>query len=487
MSNNVVQQLATTAFGDIKTESMEPVFQISAHYGLLNNILTVVDNAASGTSTIVDGMYTVQTGASATGLASILTLRQLAYRAGQGALARLTGKFSAGVANSNQLAGLITAENIYAFGYLNDNFGIVYGHDGMGELQELTLSVAAAAAETATVTIDGAPYVVALTGGSTVINDAYELSQSLNTQVPNYTFTSNNSTVVAQAVISGAQGAFAYSSTGTSAGAWVQDAPGVDVVIEFIPQANWNIDTRTSADADANLDPTKGNVYQVQYQYLGFGAINFFVEDSDSGDVVLVHRIKYANKNDAPSVSTPTFRAGWLVRNTGNTTNITVQGGSAALFIEGDIKLHTLPRTIFEDALSIGSTLTNLATTRNRISFAGKINRAELMPLLASISTQSNRLALFKIILNPVFAVPVDYEYVDKLNSITEVTTDHVAIIGGNELASFVVVDGNSVNFIMSDLGDLVLFPGETLCMAVIIPTGAASDCQAALTWQEDL
>lgn len=488
MSNNVVKVPATTAFGDLKVESMTPVYQVSAQYGLLNNVLTISDSASSGTTSIVDGMYTSETGLASDGLASILTLRQLAYRAGQGAVARLTGLFTAGVADNNQVCGLITAENIYGFGFIGTSFGIIYGHDGKSEQQELTLTVAAGLAETVDVTIDGVLYNVLLTGGTTTSIDAYELSVSLNSQVPNYTFTSNESVVVAQAVISGPQTTpFIYSSAGSSVGAWVQISAGVSITIDFTPQASWNIDTRESADAQINLDPTKGNVYQVQYEYLGFGGINFFLEDSESGEFVIVHRIEYANQNIKPSVTNPTFRAGWLVQNVGNITNVKIQGGSVGLFIEGKIVRHALPRTDFVDAPTIGNVLTNIAATRNRISFAGKINRAEFFPILANVSTQANKLAFFSIILNPVFADPVVYSYVDKDNSITEITMDHVEITGGIDLGSFTIVDGNPGTITFEGKNEIIVFPGETLAMAAIVPSGAAADCQAALTWQEDI
>lgn len=488
MSNNVVKEPSTTAFGDAKVESMTPIYQVSAQNGLLNNVLTVVDNDSSGTSTIVDGMYTVQTGVAADGLASILTLRELTYRAGQGALARLTGKFTQGMPNSQQVCGLITSENVFAFGFANESFGIVHGHNGVGEQQELTLTASAGLGETVTATIDGIAYNVVLTGGTTTGIDAFEVSEGLNAQVPNYTFTSDENTVVAQAVISGPQiTPFLYSSAGTSVGAWVQISAGVNITIDFIPQASWNIDTRISSDPVENLDPEKLNVYQVQYQYLGAGAINFFIEDSESGDLVLVHRIQYANQNIQPSVSTPAFRGGWLVRNLGNSTNLTVQGGSCGLFIEGMIKLHTLPRTANVDALAIGNTLTNIAATRNRISFSGKVNRSEFFPVLANVSTQANKFAFFSIILNPVFAEPVVYSYVDKDTSITEITMDHVEITGGIELGSFTIVDGNPGTIRFEGKNEIIVFPGETLAMAAIVPSGGTGDCQAALTWQEDL
>jgi hypothetical protein len=113
-----MQEFSKTAFGELKVESMTPITQISAQYGLLTNVLTVNDNGASGTTSIVDNKFTCDSGVASNGLASIITLRQLAYRAGQGAMARFTAVFSSGVANNTQAAGLITAENSFVFGFI---------------------------------------------------------------------------------------------------------------------------------------------------------------------------------------------------------------------------------------------------------------------------------------------------------------------------------------------------------------------------------
>ncbi len=45
---------AKSAFGAIRAESLTPIAQISAEYGLLEQVLTVVDSAASGTSSVID-------------------------------------------------------------------------------------------------------------------------------------------------------------------------------------------------------------------------------------------------------------------------------------------------------------------------------------------------------------------------------------------------------------------------------------------------
>lgn len=472
--------LSTTAFGELKVESMTPITQINAQYGLLTNVLTVTDNESSGTNSIVDNKFTCDSGVAADGLASVLTLRQLAYRAGQGAMARFTAVFSDGVVDNTQAAGLITAENSFAFAYIGTTFGILHAHNGKDELQELTLTVAGSS-ENVTVTINGNPYIVALSGVGTVQGDAFEISESLNAQVINYIFTSNDDQVVIQSVLPGPQGAFTYSSAGSSVGSMLQLVAGVAGTNDFIPQSSWNRDKMTA------LDPTMGNVYQVQFQYLGFGAIDFYVEDGPTGEFVLVHKIEFANANTTPSVSNPTFRIGWLSSNSGSNTSVRIQGSSAGAFIEGLIFRDTPPRSASKEQASVGTSLTNILSIRNRISFGGKVNRAEIFPLLVSASSQTNKAAFFKIILSPTFNEPVTFTYVDKDSSIAEIANDAVDVSGGQEIGSVTVTNTGSIVLRFNEGQVTAIYPGTVLCLAAQMSSGAASDCQATATWQEDL
>jgi len=487
VSENFQQELATTAFGEIRAEQSNPVAQISAEYGLFSETLTVTDASSGGTNTIVNGKFTCQTSTASDGLASILSLRQLKYRPGQGALARFTALFTAGTASSQQAAGLITAENAFTFGFINENFGIIHAFDGEAETQELTITTAATGGENATITIDGTGFTVPLTAGS-IQHNAFEIAVSLEAQVVNYNFTSNGVKVVAQALISGPMGSFAFSSS-TAVAAWAQITVGVDPTINFTAQASWNEDTRLTGTVEDILDPTKGNVYQIQFQYLGFGAINFFVEDSETGHFVLVHRIRFANTSTTPSVNNPTFSVGCLVRHLGNTTNLTVAGTSAGIFIEGMARRDAPARADFNDQVSVDTNLTNILTIRNRISFNGKVNRIPMFPILLTASTQANKSAFFELLLNPTFGGDLDFAYIDEASSIVETAKDLVTVSGGRLIGALTVVDQNSIiiRFNSTANQDTILTPGDVLCIAAKVSSGAASDMQTSFTWQEDI
>ena len=489
MSNNVVKEFQNTAFGENSNGELTPIFQINATYGIFSDVLTVTDAGSSGTTTTVDDMYTCQTGTTAGGLASILTFRQLKVRQGQGGGCRLTGKFTTGVADSQQAAGIITAENAFSFGYIGTSFGIIHAFDGEAESQELTVTTPAAGAETATVTIDGVAHVIALTLGSgTVQHTAFEIATELNAiPVPNYTITSNNDQVIAQALISGPMGSFAFSSTGAAVAAWLQITAGVDVTVNFTPQASWSEDDRLSGDTQDILDPTKGNVYQIQGG-MGFDGVAFYVKDSKTTDFIKVHIIQYGNQNTTPLTTNPTYRAGWLVRSLGSTTNLTVQGDSAAIYNEGRIERVAQPLSDENNQLAVGLVQTNVIAFRNRSTFAGKVNRIEVFPNLFTAATEANKAAVFQLIINPTFTGDEDWSYFDKDTSITEIMTDALSLVGGRVVGSAVVSAGTSFPIRFNVTREQVTAFGPTISLALVanITSGAPGDMFGSATWIED-
>lgn len=465
-----------TAFGELLVAENTPVLQVSAQYGLTDEMLLITSDG--GSTNPNGGLFSAVSGTNALGLSSINTNRQLAYKAGQGALARLTAVFSAGQPNSLQAAGLINSEDGFAFGYFGEEFGIIYSSGGEVEYQELTVTTPAAGAETATITIDGTGYSVPLTAGTVQFN-AIEIATSLNAQLTNFLVTANNDTVSVMKQIPGPNGAYSFSSTGAAVASFNQVTAGVEPTIQLIAQADWNQDTATW------LDPQKGNVYFIDISYLGFGDLFFYVEDPESGRPLLVHIIKYANSSTSPSVGNPTFRIGWLARNLGNTTSLTVSGASCAGFIGGKLVRDSLPRGRSQQIVSAGVTQTNLITIRNRFNFGGRINRAEIIPLLLSLGTESAKGALFRLTANATFGTDAVFQYEDKNNSIVEYMDDPVTFTGGRILAEFYVSAGGLV--INSDQFKSVILPDDQLTLSAAVVATPTALVVGSAVFQEDI
>ena len=472
----VQMQPQSTAFGEASVAENTPVVQISAQYGLTNEVMTIANNG--GSTYNGDSLFNASTGTNPLGLASLNTLKQLAYKAGQGALCRLTGLFTLGVPNSLQACGLINSEDAFAFGYINEFFGIIFSRNGKTEHQELTVTNPANNNQNATITIDDIDYIVPITSG-TANHNAQEIAEGLTAQVPNFLFSANNNVVSSMDLLPQPNGVYAFSSSGGATATWEQQQAGIAPEISLIPQTTWN---RNNVPW---LDPTKGNVYSISIQYLGFGNISFFVENPNNGFQELVHQIEYANKNILPSVSNPTFRIGWLARNLGNTSNLVVSGASAVGFIEGKKIVDTLPRGVEAVTGTIGQTQTNVITIRNRFHFGDKINRADIIPLLLSMGTESDKGAFFRLTANATFIGDINFTYIDEQDSIAEVSTDQVEVTGGRFIASFLVTTSGLV--ITSEAFKSIILPDDTLTLSSAVTANPAAIMTASAVFQEDL
>lgn len=464
-----------TAFGELSVAEPTPVIQISAQYGLTDEVMEIVSNG--GTTYNGDSLFNANSGVSPNGLASLNTAKQLAYKPGQGALARFTAMFTASVPASLQAAGLINSEDAFAFGYIGETFGVIYSKNGKTEHQELTVTTPSGN-ENATITIDSVAYTVPLTTG-TANHNAQEIAESLSAQVNNFLFSANNNIVSSMNLIPEVDGTYAFSSA-TAVATWESQQVGQEPDLTLIPQVTWNRDTVDW------LDPTKGNVYAISIQYLGFGNISFYIEDENTGASILVHMIEYSNKNILPSVGNPTFRIGWLAQNLGNTSELVVSGASAAGFIEGKELVDTTPRAVEAVTQAIGTTQTNIVTLRNRFHFGDKINRADIRGLLLSAGTESTKGAFFRLVANAEFDGDINFSYVDKQNSIAEIATDQVELVPGTGrfIASFLVTTNGLV--LSSSSIKSRIFPDDWLTLSAATISNPAAIMSAAMVWQEE-
>ena len=477
MSNNAQiepQVLSTTAYGLTAVAELTPRAQITAQYGITENIFTA---GVGGTVTNLNSMFQANTGTGANNVTTVSSDQQVAYKSGQGLTATIGAIFNTGVANSTQVAGMITSESQVGFGYIGVEFGVIFATDGALEIQELTITTGASAAENATITIDGSPYTVPLTNNS-INQNAFEIAESLTSQVSGYEFTSNLSVVNCLALLPElGSGAFTFSS-GTAVAAFVEIAAGLIPVEGFVKKSEWNV------NSNININPQLGNVYKVQFQYTGFGNSFYSIEDPDTGIYELVHIHKYANTSIKPSVPNPIFRVGWAARNVGSTTNITVQGGSAALFIEGEYIIHGKSNGVCNIQNIPSGSIRNVLAIRNRLTFNSLPNRAGVLLKDLSIATESSKITTFYVYKSPITSGAFTWTYEDEAKKLSEFATDNVDITGGNVVACY-----QTKSDLLVDLDRVIneLRPMEYISIAAFIPSGATSDVSASVTLVGDL
>lgn len=488
-------------FGAIEVESLEPIFQSDAVYGL-NSLSTLSTIVGSGSATASSNLFTCSTGGTTVGnLASIQSRKRLRYRAGQGTLARFTGLYTTGIANTIQTIGIGTGESGYYFGYNGTSFGILHSTGGIREIQTLTVTTASTATNDYVVTLGGTAFNVTATNNSSTTKTAYEISQGT---YAGWTAVQRGATVIFLAnTVGDKTGTFSLAQTGAgspAAGSFVETLTGVASTDTWIPQASWNGDTMDgNGGSGATLDPTKGNLYSVDMEYLGFGSVNFKVEIASSGnnaDWVTVHTIRFPNNQTSTNVTQPSMPFTMAVANTGTASGTVIcKCGSFAGFVTGKKKVTGPRMTYYRDTNnfvgSAASTFYPLFTVRNELTYAcfGTERANQAVVNLISMSGSHDDTTPVSIYLirgatligTPsfiAFSSGKSCTYWDTAATTATITTND-QIIYSLQLPQ---AGAGSVAF----ADEITIQPGETITVAARAVTGIATYCSASLNTRED-
>jgi len=250
-------------------------------------------------------------------------------------------------------------------------------------------------------------------------------------------------------------------------------------------QEDFNVD---KLDGQANslfqIDPSKGNVFDVQYQWLGYGAITYNVENPETGLFVPFHTIQYSNANTKPSTefgSNPV-----LIRVETNETTTTppvIRTASLFGYLEGQL-VYTGPTFGASGTKSgIGTTQTNLVTLKNETTYKAKTNKISVKIKGTSFSAEGSQPVVVQVKRNatlggtPSFSPVSTESVISKDNAGTTVT-------GGTLLASFTLNKVGSI-FVSERDFEAFLSPGETLTFSAAV-AGGTSTAVATVNWVED-
>jgi hypothetical protein len=275
----------------------------------------------------------------------------------------------------------------------------------------------------------------------------------------------------------------------------------------WTPQASWNIDPMMGGPLSASgqiLNPTKLNVYQVKFQYLGGGNMFFYVLNSLTGRFDLVHVIQNANTATQTNFSNPSMNMLWTTYNSVSSTAVCkVSGGSCALFVEG-MRVFLGPLNSEDAYLTAvpNTTLTSVLAVRNATTFNGIPNRAFVH--LRSVSVAINggstaTIVILRILRNytsgPTVFAPLQGTTANNGVTITNgqscvssnvsAPTGYVTVSGGTQIFS-TVVSATSLAVIDLTPYDISVFPGDTVSFAAY-GTASTPLVGVSAVWNEDI
>ncbi len=246
-------------------------------------------------------------------------------------------------------------------------------------------------------------------------------------------------------------------------------------------QTSWNQDPfNGTGPSGVVLDPRKGNTYKIQYQWLGFGNINFFIENPNTGGFSFVHQIQYPNINTNTSLTNPILPL-YAINVSANAAGSTqMKIPCMAAFLEGIL----VSDNIRYAAIGTVFSATGLVlAVRNNTTFNGLINSKSMQPNFSGLATTGANVARFDFLMNPALA-GTNYTPVNTSTgySIASFSTTASSITGGRVLLSYYIAATSYDNILIDNL-NLVLNPGDVLAIRANI--AASATVSASLSWTE--
>jgi len=481
---------ANSAFGENISVPITPVFQLDGLYGLDPQKFETYSFSTGITTS--NSLMIASSGTGAYGYGVVRSRRAVRYRPGQGALARFTAQFSGSVEGYTQRAGFFSQEQALQVGFnTNGKFGILRENGGKAHIHRFEITTPTSGSEDITITLNGNATIVTIPSGT-----AQENATGIGTNTfPGWVVDYKNGYIEFLSTSVGPKtGTFSIASTGTLVGTSVTAQTGVDHTSNWIYQEDWNYDSMTGVGGTTNpsgvtLDPTKLNVYQINFRWLGVGEMRFAVENPTTGDMMPIHHIHYANRNNDVHLDNPSLKIGYVAANLdGNTgVGVTVSGASMMGAIEGIINTTTFPIAATRSKSgSMNSTNTkyHLLTIKGNLISNNKINTRELLikKLSGGTTASASNPCILYLYIDPEYSTE-SLDFTPIGNSASFSRTD-CTITGGIPIAVFNITSGAPDTFDLDNLR--IALPPQTKFAVAVESSAVIQTASCGVTFVED-
>lgn len=495
------------AFGAVVMTQPRQFAELMFLNNYINPASSISETLNSATITVSNNIVSVNSGTNVAGRARLYTIRRMRYNPGLAVSIRFTAIFSPPINDSTQIIGYGDACDGIFIGYNSMDFGILFRRGGKNETRRLTITAAPSSNETITVTLNGdASSNIAILSTDNVHQIARKIVASggfANVGVGWDAYEEGASVLFISRTTGSLSGTYSYNSSNGSTGSFTSIQTGVSAEDTWIKQRNWNID-RAIGDHDLPVvNPQKGNVYEINLQWLGFGNITVKMEHPNVGTFFGLHQIKYSNKNTLTSLLNPNLPLYMSVKKTGSdsTNSISIQTASMGLFVMGDNNRVLGPRLGIVNSYSTtsgaltGGTYYNILAIRNMLVFNNVKNHNEIYILGLSISFNAGssitRGGVFTFFTQPALdnSAGLTWTKRNQYVSTVEYCKDTVTFTGGNELLSIPISPNQSMIQLVTDL-ELYIPPGTAINCAfkpfmnlAVSPDDQTADISVSASW----
>jgi hypothetical protein len=239
-----------------------------------------------------------------------------------------------------------------------------------------------------------------------------------------------------------------------------------------VAQSAWDDPLDGSGASGVTLDFTKLNVFYIQFQYLGAGAIYFWTEHPATGMPFKFHTMQYANANTVPSTFNPNYHMTFHSDNKATTADLTVYTASYGYFIEGKTELVEFHQPQFSTGSKSKSAVTTevaIVTIRNKSTYAGKTNYIHLLMerFAASIEAgAANNLGGVRIVKNATLGGTPSYTDINATNSCVDFDVAGTTVTGGDTIIDYPLANKNDRVYENVMPFKFIIHPGETVTLA---------------------
>lgn len=479
-----------SAFGEIITVPVTPQIQLDGIYGVLPRDIETF-TSGTGVATTENSTMVAYSGTGWGDYGVYRSRRVLRYRPGQGAMSRFTAAYSTPHANTIQRAGFFALEQAITIGYEGEDFAIQIQNGGKAEIRRLQITTAPTGTQTANVQLNGTYKEVTIYAGS-ASNTAATIAAA---SFPGWTVEQVGANINFMGAGVGARsGSYSLTSTGTgtlAAGSFTQAQAGLAHDQTTILQDEFNVDTLDgNGPSGMILDPSKLNVYQVNFRWLGAGEIRFAIENSINGDVIFFHHYHYSNRHTTPHLDNPSFKIGYIAAATGGpSSNVSVRGASMMAAIEGIVNVSgsTVAAAAYPTSQTFAAdTLHHILSVRSRLTFKNKINLRATRLKRLNIAVSSTKPVILYMFYNPeTFTGTFDWLTSSENSSVVYSNSDGDFTLSSElPLTSFVVPAGGTVDIDLENLN--INLPPNAIVSVAALCKSQMQDLAASLVWLEE-
>lgn len=236
------------------------------------------------------------------------------------------------------------------------------------------------------------------------------------------------------------------------------------------------------------LDPTKINIYMVQFGWLGIAPILYSVYTGVEYGWVLAHYIDRVNAATTPHLDNPSLPiAARCVR-------AAIAGTDAAIYTSswragvvagpamGD-EGRWFANTVLDATIAPSGVRNNIFTLRSKTTFQGHVNHVAAELAVLSLDNAGNKAIAVYIRKDGVLTGNSAYTDIDATNSVMEVSTGGT-IAGGRELGSAVLKAAGDRRTDILNTG-LVIYPGEMATVEIVTSGAFSGTVSASVRWVE--